>query len=180
MKTIKVPGRDQVSAESQSIFDEIKKKVGKVPNLYATIGYSSHALKGYLAFDDELSHGLFTPKEKEAIFLVVSEINKCNYCLASHTVSSKMLGTSAEEILNNRSGTSSDTRTNIIVQIAQSIAKNNGDAEETLVENFFAAGFDESALIELIGLITVRIFTNYVYAITQIPIDFPRATPLTT
>jgi len=30
----------------------------------------------------------------------------------------------------------------------------------------------------LIGLVTVRIFTNYVYALTKIPVDFPAAQPL--
>ena len=33
--------------------------------------------------------------------------------------------------------------------------------------------------MELIGLVTVRVFTNYVYALTDIPVDFPEAEPLT-
>jgi hypothetical protein len=47
-----------------------------------------------------------------------------------------------------------------------------------MLENFYAVGYNEAALMELIGLITVRTFTNYVYAITNIPIDFPLAEPL--
>ena len=180
MKTIKVPEKEQVSVESQFIFDQIQKKMGMIPNLYATIGYSSHALKGYLAFDEALSHGVFTPKEREAIFLVVSEINDCNYCLAAHTVTSKMKGISDDEILNIRSGHSKESRIDTIVHLARSIAENSGNADDVLLDNFFAAGFDEMALIELIGLVTVRTFTNYVYAVTHIPIDFPEAIPLTT
>ena len=44
MKTFSVPTRGQVSPESQVLFDVLKKRVGKVPNLYATMGYSSFAL----------------------------------------------------------------------------------------------------------------------------------------
>lgn len=33
--------------------------------------------------------------------------------------------------------------------------------------------------MELIGFVVVRIFTNYVFAMTQIPIDFPAAPALT-
>jgi hypothetical protein len=32
--------------------------------------------------------------------------------------------------------------------------------------------------MELAGLITVRIFTNYVFALTEVPIDFPLAAPI--
>ena len=46
----------------------------------------------------------------------------------------------------------------------------NGD-----LENFFNAGYDEKAFIELIALVALRSFTNYVFANTQIPIDFPLA-----
>ncbi|WP_314000265.1 carboxymuconolactone decarboxylase family protein [Xanthocytophaga flava] len=45
--------------------------------------------------------------------------------------------------------------------------------EPVLKEAFFDAGYNEAALIELIGLVTVRTFTNYVYTLTDIPVDFP-------
>ena len=44
MKTISVPTRDQVSADNQVIFDNLKSGLGFVPNLYATIAHSKTAL----------------------------------------------------------------------------------------------------------------------------------------
>ena len=38
MKTINVPAKEQVVEQSQQLFEAISKKMGKVPNLYATIG----------------------------------------------------------------------------------------------------------------------------------------------
>lgn len=76
MKTIHVPAKEQVSTASQAIFDQIQKKLGKVPNLYATIGYSAPALKGMLDYEATLtSSHIFTAKEREAINLIVSIIN---------------------------------------------------------------------------------------------------------
>ncbi|MEA5141142.1 carboxymuconolactone decarboxylase family protein [Arcicella rigui] len=54
-----------------------------------------------------------------------------------------------------------------------SIANNKGNAGEEALEHFFEVGYDEKALIELIGLITLRTFTNYVFANTKITVDFP-------
>ena len=52
MKTkINLPAPEQVNADAQILLDDVKKRAGKIPNLYATIGYSSHALKGFLNFE---------------------------------------------------------------------------------------------------------------------------------
>jgi hypothetical protein len=32
--------------------------------------------------------------------------------------------------------------------------------------------------MELIGFITVRVYTNYVFANTEVPVDFPAAEPI--
>jgi uncharacterized peroxidase-related enzyme len=179
MKTTTVPALTQLETESQTILAGIQKKLGKVPNLFATIGYSAHALKGILDFEGTLySSTVFTAKEREAINLIVSQVNLCNYCLAAHTMLAKMRGFSEEETIAIRKGTIADARVNTIVRLAQSIAENKGKGEQSLVDEFFNAGFTETALMELIGLITVRTFTNYVYAATEIPVDFPAAPAL--
>lgn len=178
MKTINVPTRDQVSAESQELFDTLKKRVGKVPNLYATIGYSSHALKAFLDFEGTLNAGLFTAKEREAIALIVSEVNGCAYCLAGHTAAAVLRGFTKAETLDIRRGHTADDRLNAIIALAKSITVNKGKGDAADLENFYAAGFEEAALMELIGLVTVRIFTNYVFVNTEIPVDFPAAEPI--
>jgi hypothetical protein len=53
------------------------------------------------------------------------------------------------------------------------IVNNKGNASEEALVQFFEVGYDGKALIKLIGLITLRAFTNYVFANTKIPVDFP-------
>lgn len=48
----KVPSKEEVSTENQTIFDSLKEKVGFVPNVYATYGKSDHALSRYLTFSN--------------------------------------------------------------------------------------------------------------------------------
>ncbi|MBT1685957.1 carboxymuconolactone decarboxylase family protein [Dawidia soli] len=178
MKTIQVPLTAEVSPVSQALFDQIKKKVGKLPNLYATIGYSASALKGFLDFEASLNSGVFTPKEREAIALIVSEINQCAYCLAAHTILATSKGFTKAETLDIRRGHTGDERLNVILRLAKSIVEDHGHADQALVDDFFAAGYPQAALVELTGLVTARIFTNYVYALTDVPVDFPTAEAL--
>lgn len=178
MKTITVPTREQVSANSQVIFDFYNKRMGKVPNLYATIGYSEHALKAFFDLDETLNKGVFAPKEREAVALIVSEINGCAYCLAGHTVAAIRRGFTKEETLDIRRGKVADPKLNAIIQLAASMSENKGHADEGKLNAFYEAGFDEGALMELVGLVSLRVFTNYAFALTQIPVDFPIADPI--
>jgi uncharacterized peroxidase-related enzyme len=178
MKTINVPTRDQVSPGAQASFDLIKSRMGKVPNLYATMGYSEFALKAFIDLDDTIAKGVFTPREREAVALIVSQINGCAYCLAGHTIAATRRGFTKEETLDIRRGKTKDDKLNAILGLTASISNNKGHAEEAALDAFYAAGYNEGALMELIGLVTVRVFTNYVFATTQIPIDFPLVDPI--
>lgn len=175
MKTIEVPTRDQVSADSQVLFDQIQKKFGKVPNLLAALGYSPKALQAYLQLDSQFAGGAFTAKEREAVALAVSQVNSCDYCLASHTLSVKAQGFGTDDTLAIRRGDIADPKLQAVVQLAQAITVDRGHVDSALVDAFFSFGYNEGALMELIGLVTARIFTNYVYALTDVPVDFPTA-----
>jgi uncharacterized peroxidase-related enzyme len=176
MKTILIPDKEKLSAESQTVLESVEKKIGKIPNLYATIGYSSSALKAMLDTEAALSHNSsFSAKEKEAINLIVSQVNNCDYCLAAHTETAKMRGFTEEETIAIRKAEFPDQKLNMVIKLARSITGNKGAADDSTLQNFFEAGYDEKALVELTALITLRSFTNYIYTNTQIPIDFPLA-----
>jgi AhpD family alkylhydroperoxidase len=50
-----------------------------------------------------LSHdSSFTAKEREAINLIVSQVNECDYCLAAHTSLAKMRGFTEEQTIDIR------------------------------------------------------------------------------
>lgn len=178
MYSINVPARNQVQPKAQAIFDNLKKSLGMVPNIYAIVGHSANALESLLAFSSAQTKGAFNAREREAIALAVSEVNGCTYCLSAHTALAKMNGFSEEETHQLRAGTIEDPKLRLITRLAISIAQNRGKANHELVGEFFAAGYNESALIDLIALVAERTFVNYVARLTGVPIDFPKAAPL--
>jgi AhpD family alkylhydroperoxidase len=172
-----VPTREHVSPNNQAIFDQLKSKLGKVPNLYATLAYSDHALESYLAFQNASSS--ITGKAREVVNLVVSEVNSCEYCLAAHTVIAGMNGFTDEQILELRSGRASfDAKLNALARLVRNISVNRGHADQSLVESFFAAGWSAENLVDVIVAIGDKTVTNYLHGTTQIPIDFPAAPKL--
>lgn len=175
MKAFPVPTREQVNEKAQAHFDQYTKLIGHVPNLYAAIGYSGNELDAYLAFVQAQARGTFHGKEREAVYLIVSELNGCEYCLASHTQSAIKNGWTEDETLALRAGTHSDKKWQVIYKVIRSVVENKGQVNDELLDEFYAAGYNETGLIDLMVLINVMSFTNYVFRLTQIPIDSPLA-----
>ena len=179
MVTFTVPTRDQVSAQNQAIFDNLQKGLGFVPNLYATFGLSDNGLGAYMAFQQSQAKGVFKAKEREAINLVVSQVNNCVYCLAAHTALGKMNGFTDDQILQLRNGHADfDPKLDALVKLARAITETKGHPGSGLVDTFLAAGYAQKDIVDLLLLVGDKIISNYLHAITQIPVDFPAATVL--
>lgn len=177
MTTFHVPTRDQVSPANQALFDNLQKGLGKVPNLYATFALSEHALANYLALQNARSS--ITGKAREVVNLVVSQVNACAYCLAAHTVIGGMLGFTPEQILEIRHGHASwDARLDALARLARSIAAERGRPDPALVQAFFDAGWTQEHLVDAIVVIGDKVISNYLHAVTHVPVDFPPAPAL--
>lgn len=178
MPSFNVPSRDQVAPEAQAIFDQFQQSMGKMPNLYATIGYSANALATYTQYVKGQVKNTFHARDREGIYLIVSQLNGCEYCLASHTVSAIKAGWKEEDTLQVRAGTHPERKWQVIYGIIRSAIENKGAVGDDLLADFSGLGFNEGALMDLFVLINVMSFTNYIYRLTQIPIDFPAAKPV--
>lgn len=178
MRTITVPTREQLDKKGQQIIDQVKNEMGMVPNLYATLAYSSSTLENYLAYSSKAGKESFSNKELEAIKLAVSEVNGCDYCLAAHTAIAKMNGFTEEETIQLRNGNIANIRLQVLSNLAIDVAQNKGNASDLTKENFFDAGFTEKELIDFLAVVIEITFTNYAHNLTQVPVDFPKAKAL--
>lgn len=177
MTQIDVPSRDDVSPANQALFDQLKAKLGFVPNLYATLAHSEHALGAYLAFQGAPSS--IQGKAREAVNLAVSEVNQCAYCLAAHTLIGGMVGFTPGQILDLRAGRAPfDARLDALVRLTKDIATRRGHADPALVAAFLAAGWTVANLVDTIVAVGDKTVTNYLHATTQVPVDFPAAPAL--
>jgi len=173
MKTFTVPTRDQVVPANQAIFDNLQKALGFVPNLYAAIAYSDHGLARFLAYQNAKTS--LSNKEKEAVNLVVSQVNGCIYCQSAHLVLGKMNGFTDEQLLDIRKEKSAEVKLNALVRLAADITRNRGNASPSNVNDFFAQGYTDENLVDLILQVSDKTAMNYLHNLTKIPVDFPLA-----
>ena len=171
-----VPTRSEVSPTNQEIFDNLNKALGFVPNLYATIAYSDNGLKKYLDYQNAKTS--LSNKEKEAVNLIVSQVNGCIYCQSAHIVLGKMNGFNDNQLLNIRKGKSENAKLNALIKLAADITKNRGNVSKENVEDFFARGYTKENLVDLILQVSDKTAMNYLHNLTKVPVDFPLAESL--
>ena len=176
-RTFSVPTRAEVSANNQGIFDNLQKGLGFVPNLYAYFGKNDTALGDYLTLQNRKS--TLKGKEREVINLVTSQINDCRYCQSAHTALGKMNGFTDEQIIEIRQGSASfNDKLDALAKFTASVVENKGRATIDAKEDFFAAGYTEANMIDVVMVIGDKIVSNYLHALTGFAIDFPLAEKL--
>ncbi|MEQ9328764.1 MAG: carboxymuconolactone decarboxylase family protein [Rhodospirillales bacterium] len=161
------------SDKTRDLLSAVRKQMGGVPNIIATLAQSSAALGGYLGFAGALSQGRLSGGAREQIALAVAGANECDYCASAHTVLGGMHGIDKAEIDRNLKGISEDPKTQAALRFATRIVASRGHLSDTDLADIRAAGYSEEEVVEIIGHTLLNIFTNYLNHIADTEIDFP-------
>ncbi len=166
---------ETATGKAKELLDAVKSKLGLVPNLTRALANAPAALEAYLQFSGSLGKGTLSAKNRERIALVVAQENQCDYCLAAHSTIGKMVGLTADEIRDSRKGTSTDSKSEVLVRFAQKVLETKGRVSDADLQSVREAGFDDGALAEVVGNVALNIFTNYFNHVAGTDVDFPAA-----
>jgi len=68
----------QASEAAKGIFQNLQTKMGKVLNIFRTLGHVPEILQATLAFNQAIQKEL-DPKLRELAYLKTTQVNQCNY-----------------------------------------------------------------------------------------------------
>ena len=140
---------------------EVTRMNGALAPVYLEIANSEVALQAYLQMEAALRNSGLTLKEIEAIKLLVSQHNQCDYCLSVHTVKSKAAGIDEQAQLSIRKGESlADARLSAIVATATHLLKHPGTLPMDQLQALRDAGVDERQMVDIALAISTIGFTN--------------------
>ncbi|MBA3938688.1 MAG: carboxymuconolactone decarboxylase family protein [Planctomycetes bacterium] len=160
------------------LYAAVKSALGMVPNLMQVVGNSPAALEGYLGLNAALGKGKLPAAVRERIALVVAQDNRCDYCLAAHTLLGKGAGLAPDEIQRARLGTASDAYAAAAVTLARAVNAQRGHVSDAEVAAARSAGLDDGAIVEVVLNVALNVLTNSVNNLAQTTIDFPAAPAL--
>lgn len=174
MSRVQLINPADTTANRQAVLTQVHKAFGATPNMFKAVANSPAALKSMWGSFGALSTGVLGAKLGEQIAVAIADLNRCEYCLAAHTVLGQGAGASAEEMSAAQAGKSSDPKTAAALAFALKVVANRAQVAQEDVAQLRAAGFDDEHIVEILAHVALNIFTNYVNVAFDVPMDFPK------
>jgi uncharacterized peroxidase-related enzyme len=175
MSRIQPVNQNTADAATAELLGSVKKKLGTVPNIVATMANSPAVAKAYLGFSQALSGGTLPPRLREQIALVVGETNDCDYCVAAHTTIGKGVGLTEAETCDARRACSSCKKEQTVLEFARKVVEERGVVADADVEQLRQAGYTDGEVGEIVANVALNLFTNYFNHVAGTEVDFPAA-----
>lgn len=170
-----LPPRDQHDPNPRiaDMLSQARASIGMIPNMYANMANAPGLLEaytsGYAAFRAESG---FDATEQELIFLVISERNSCEYCMAAHSIVadlSKVPTTVTDAIRNG--GSLEDPRLSALATFTRAMFETRGRPSQSDFDAFIAAGYTEQHVLYLVLALAVKTISNYCNHLFNTPLD---------
>jgi uncharacterized peroxidase-related enzyme len=158
----------------KALLDQVNGAFGATPNMFKAVANSPAALQSMWSAFGALGAGVLGTKLGEQIAVAVAERNRCEYCLAAHTLLGKNAGLSADDMAAAQAGSSTDPRTAAALAFALKLVTQRGQIAASDVAEVRAAGFDDEQIVEIMAHVALNLFTNYVNIAFDVQVDFPK------
>ena len=163
-----------VPAASQPLLDQIQQAFGATPNMFKAVSNSPAALQSMWGFFGALGKGTLGARLGEQLAVAIANANRCEYCLAAHTVLGQNAGATAAEMAAAQVGRSDDPRTAAALAFVLKVVAQRAQVDDADVAGLRAAGFDDGQIVEIMAHVALNLFTNYINVALDVPVDFPR------
>lgn len=153
-------------AASQPLLAQVQQAFGATPNMFKAVANSPAALQSMWSAFGALGKGTLGAKLGEQLAVAIANRNRCEYCLAAHTV----LGQQADA----QRGHAADARTAAALAFALKVVDQRAQLTDADVATLRGHGFDDGQIVELLAHVALNLFTNYINVALDVPVDFPR------
>ncbi|RMI35471.1 carboxymuconolactone decarboxylase family protein [Nocardia stercoris] len=155
------------------LLDEVRKRMGRVPNMTKVMANAPVVLEGYLGLAGALKRATLPPPTAERIALTVGAANGCGYCVAAHTFTGKRVAHLSDgDIEAAKDGKATDPKEAAALAFARDLTESRGAADPAAA---LAAGWTEEQILEIIALVALQTLTNYVNKVAETENDWPAA-----
>lgn len=166
------------SPEAAELLRQTEKRLGFVPNMYRYMANDPAIISGYLAaYDAFRQTGGFAPAEQETVFLTISRINGCTYCMAAHSmIADKKSQVPADSLAALRDGTAlPDAKLDALARFTAAMVQSRGNPDREAIDAFLAAGYSERHVLAIIVAMACKTFSNTVNHLAGTEVDAPFA-----
>ncbi|MGH1339721.1 MAG: carboxymuconolactone decarboxylase family protein [Aureispira sp.] len=174
MSTLQVHTIETAPEASKPLLEESVQSFGMLPGLHGVLAGSPQALEAYKTLHQFFASSSFNAAEQTVVWQTINVEHECHYCVPAHTGIAHMMKVdpALTEALRNQE-TIADAKLQALHETTLSIVRNRGKISDAELEKFYAAGYGEQQVLEIIIGLAQKTISNYTNHIANTPIDAP-------
>lgn len=162
---LRVPGEEEVPDEVRSLWQRAGEKLGFVPNVLRVWALRPEHMLRWRKYMDELLKGKsgLSEAQREMIGVVVSSVNRCHYCMVSHSgVLRSLTGDPilVDTLLANYRHAPLDSRERAMLDFAVKVTEEAYRCGETDLDALRAAGWSDEEIMDIAEVTAMFNLTN--------------------
>ncbi|CAE6886442.1 Carboxymuconolactone decarboxylase family protein [Pseudomonas marincola] len=172
MSTFKLHDQNTAPEASKPLLENSQKAFGMVPGLHAVMAESPGLLEGYQVLHNLFLNSSFTAEEQTVVWQSINVEHNCHYCVPAHTGIAKAMKVSDEISNALRDETPLPTpKLEALRDFTLAMVRQRGELQTSQIEDFYAAGFSQQNVLEVILALSQKVMSNYTNHVAQTPID---------
>ncbi len=171
--TIRPIANQDVPRGSREILELLEESLGCRSNFLLTAAHSPSALEALYGWTRAATRTAFPETLREAIALRVAQLNGCEYCVAVRTDRAHAAGLDEASVEDYRRGISDDPKEQALLSLATKIVEDRGHHAGFAVQIARNASTTDAEIVEVMLLVTLSIFSNYLNNLAGTELDVP-------
>ncbi|MGJ8690378.1 MAG: carboxymuconolactone decarboxylase family protein [Gammaproteobacteria bacterium] len=158
--------------QSKPFLEASLKANGRIPGLHGVLASSPELLEAYQALHKLFVASSFDNEELTVVWQTINVEHECHYCVPAHTGIANMMKVdpALTEALRNSTAMPTE-KLQALHDTTLAIVRQRGYVTDDQVKAFFAAGYEERQLLEIILGLSQKVISNYVNHIAETPVD---------
>lgn len=172
MTTLKIHSITTAPEGSKALLEKSQKAYGMVPGLHGVLAGAPGILEAYQKLHELFVNSSFNEEELTVVWQTINVEHNCHYCVPAHTGIAKMMKVddAITEALRNETPLE-NPKLEALRTMTLAVVRNRGNVMEKDLNIFYAAGYEERQLLEIILGLSQKTISNYVNHIANTPVD---------
>jgi len=174
MTTLKIHTIESAPEASKSLLENSQKAYGMIPGLHGVLAGSPGLLNAYQTLHELFVASSFNEEELTVVWQTINVEHECHYCVPAHSAIAGMMKVDNDinEALRNRTPLA-NPKLEALRNMTLSMVRNRGNVSEQDLSTFYAAGYGQQQVLDIILGLSQKVISNYTNHIAKTPVDAP-------
>lgn len=172
MTTLKVHTIESAPEASKPLLESSQKAYGMIPGLHGVLAGAPNILKAYQTLHELFVDSSFNNEELTVVWQTINVEHACHYCVPAHTGIAHMMKVDNDITIALRDETPLENpELEALRAMTLTMVRNRGNVSQEELGAFYAAGYEEQQVLEIILGLSQKTISNYANHIANTPVD---------